>query len=130
MRFSAKIKGDSIDIKETDAFEAYVRSLDGRHVNIIIKEAEVSRSAQQNRLWWVYMTMIGEELGYTKNEMHQICKLRFLKETIVDDRTGAEIDVIGSTSKLSKKQFNKLIEELQRWAIEEFNIMLPDANEI
>lgn len=45
---------------------------------VIIREAKRDRSADQNALYWQWLTIIGSELGMTKDELHEQCKSRHL----------------------------------------------------
>ena len=58
-----------------------LKSFAGKNIEMIIRRKVKHRSYQQNRLWWLYMTMLGDEIGYTKDEMHDICKMQFLAVT-------------------------------------------------
>jgi len=49
---------------------------DEKH-HVIIRPYRASRSDQQNALYWMWNTVIGEELGYTKEETHDLNRERF-----------------------------------------------------
>jgi hypothetical protein len=83
------------------------------------------RSNAQNALWWRYMTILGGELGYTAEEMHDACKLKLLGRE--DLSTG--LTIIGSTKGLDTGEFTKLIDTLRRWSVESLNIYLPSPEE-
>lgn len=83
------------------------------------------RSSAQNRLWWRYMTILGRELGYTAEEMHDAIKLKFLGRE--DLSTG--LTVIGSTAKLDPGRFSELVEQLRQWAHGSLGIYLPAPDE-
>jgi|AKVG01.1.fsa_nt_gi hypothetical protein len=66
----------------------------------------VKRSNQANALYWTWLKVIGDELGYTSDELHEAFKRQFIG---VDEG----IDIFGnayvkpkSSAKLSKKEFN------------------------
>lgn len=88
-------------------------------------ESKNNRSVQQNRLWWLLMGIIAEELGYSKNEIHDICKYKFCKRTLVDEKTGETFEYLKSTSKLTKEEFGTLIDSLTEWVGTNFGIRLP-----
>jgi hypothetical protein len=69
------------------------------------------RSGQQNNYYWNIINILSEELGYTKQEMHQTIKNHFN---------------IGSTKSLERKEFGDFIEELVRWSAIELNVVIPD----
>jgi hypothetical protein len=105
-----------------------LHSFNNKRVEISIDKIKSSRSIQQNRLWWLYVTIIAKETGYGKDELHAIMKYKFLKKELVNESTGEVYEYIGSTAKLSKGDFVDLIENLIRWAAETLNIVLPAPN--
>jgi len=69
------------------------------------------RSSQQNNYYWNIINILSEELGYTKQEMHQTIKNHFNIE---------------STKSLETKEFSDFIEQLIRWSAIELHIAIPD----
>ena len=97
---------------------------DGIRVVIEVREAENVRTNNQNRLWWSWMNIIADELGYSKQEIHDILKYKFLlKEEIID---GEIHQSLKSTTTLTKKEFQKLTHDVFFWANDTFNINLPN----
>lgn len=94
------------------------------HCGVELQEPR-RRSSAQNRLWWRYMTILGRELGYTAEEMHEACKLKFLgREDISSGLT-----ILGSTAKLDQDRFSKLVEQVREWAHGFLGIYLPSPDE-
>jgi len=87
------------------------------------------RSTQQNRWWWCCVTILSNELGYSKDQMHEICKFKFLKHELVDEKTGEVFEYLKSTTELTTTEFSTLIESLIQWSAETFNCVLPYPNE-
>lgn len=83
------------------------------------------RSSAQNRLWWRYMTILGRELGYTPEEVHDAVKIELLSRE--DLSTG--LTIVGSTAKLDPGRFSELIEQLRMWAHSFHGIYLPTPDE-
>ena len=76
----------------------------------------IKRSEKQNKYYWRYVVLlIGNELGYTKIEMHSILKHKFLADT---------------SKELSVQEFEIYLEQIRVWAISELNIRIPLPNEI
>lgn len=88
-------------------------------------EPSKRRSSAQNRLWWRYMTILGRELGYTAEEMHDAVKVKFLARE--DMSTG--LTLVGSTAKLPPDRFSELVEQLRMWAHGTLGIYLPAPDE-
>jgi len=116
-------KNISLQIKnELNHFE-------GKRVEITIQKLSAKRSDRQNRLWWLYMGILSKELGFTKEEIHDICKFKFLKREKVDEKSGEIFEYLGSTTQLNKMEFADMVSELIRWVSETFDIVLPLPNE-
>ncbi len=102
-----------------------IKHFSGKRVEITIQKLKSTRSLQQNRLWWLYVTIISKEIGYSKEEFHEILKYKFLKREKVFEKTGEIFEYIGSTAKLSKTEFADMVTNLIRWSAETFGIILP-----
>lgn len=111
------------NVSEKIALE--LKEFSGKRVEITIEKLKSTRSSRQNRLWWLYMTILSKEIGYTKDEMHEICKFKFLKREKIDEKTGEVFEYIGKSSKLTKSEFADMTTDLIRWASENFDIILP-----
>lgn len=81
---------------------------DNEEVTLIIRNQRPKRSEQQNRYWWVYMTLISERTGHTPEEIHEWVKGKFLTAKIVSI-FGSPTRIRRSTTNLSKSEFSELI---------------------
>jgi hypothetical protein len=99
------------------------------NVELICRRKRSRRSDQQNRYWWACITILSKEIGYTKEETHEICKFKFLKREKVDEATGEVLQYLGSTAKLNKSDFADMTSELIRWSAETFSVVLPMPGE-
>lgn len=106
-----------------------LKEFEGKRVEIKIQKLKSTRSQQQNRYYWAIAKILGDELGYTKDEMHEILKFKFLKKSKVIEATGEILEYIGSTATLSKSEFADMTTDLIRWAAESFNVVLPAPGE-
>lgn len=111
------------NIREKIAQELSI--FEGKRVEIKIEKLRSKRSTQQNRLYWLYVTIISKELGYTKEEMHDLIKYKFLKAEKVFEKTGEVFEYLKSSSELTKSEFADFVTDLIRWASENFDIILP-----
>jgi hypothetical protein len=96
---------------------------------VTIEKKSKHRSTQQNRWWWSCITILSNHLGYSKDQMHEICKYKFLKRELVDEKTGEVFEYLKSTTDLTTTEFSVLIESLIQWSAETFNCVLPYPNE-
>ena len=113
LRFPCKIKDGKMTLLNRDEFDKVISTLSGEYY-IELKETGV-RSAQQNNYYWKIVGILGEELGYTEQEMHSTIKNHFN---------------IDSTKTLSTKEFSVFIERLIRWSAVDMNIVIPDPKNI
>ena len=125
MKAFAKIVKGKIEFDDYAKFINEVSEFhEGARIVIQVNEAQDVRSNQQNRLWWAWMTILGDELGHSANDMNEMLKYKYLlfEETI----EGETHQVLKSTSTLTKKEFNKLTNDVFFWANDTFNINLPN----
>jgi len=124
MKHFGRINNLKIDFLDEERFVDDLMKLDGKDIVFTLSENKDYRTNSQNKLWWKYMDILGMELGYTKNEMHDICKLKFLKRERVED--GIKVEYLKSTAQLTKKEFKKLVDDVIIWAAQTFSINLPN----
>ena len=109
LRFPVRIKDGKMSLLDREVFDNAIAKLQGQYY-MELKDTGV-RSAQQNNYYWKIIGILGEELGYTEQEMHATVKNHFNVE---------------STKTLSTKEFARFIERLIRWSAVDLNIVIPD----
>ena len=95
---------------------------------IEIKDDKESRSVKQNRLYWEWVSVIGGELGYTKDETHAILRDKFLGYTETTTKLSV-IKELRSTTKLKVKEFKDYLEQIDIF-VSEYGIMLPRPEDL
>lgn len=81
---------------------------------ILIKQRNSDRSIEQNARLWDLYTSIGDYLGYTAQEMHELMGFKFLLE---EKNIGRErITRVRSTTKLSVKEMGEYMTKVEAWA--------------
>lgn len=94
-----------------------------------------TRSLKENSyMWGVVYEYISQFTGMTPNEAHRACKAEFnytVKEVLNKD-TGElkEIRIPQSTKKLSTKSMEIYLENIRRYYLIEFGLMIPLPNEV
>lgn len=96
----------------------------GKRLVITVSD-KTRRTDRQNNLLHLYFGIIGKELGYSKDEVKEILKFKFLKREKVLEQTGEVVTYIGETSKLTKEEFSEFIEHIIEWCGTNFGITLP-----
>mgnify|MGYP003112999067 CR=1 FL=1 len=124
MKHYGTVKEGKLILKNKRIFNDSLLSLEGKEVEIKIREKSFNRSREQNSLYWKWIDLLSKECGYTKEEMHELIKYKFLKRNIVDD-DGQEQEVIKSTTTLTTKEFNLFMNDLLYWSNNTLNINLP-----
>lgn len=98
-------------------------------VELILRKKKKYRSIQQNKLLWTYYTMIADHTGFSKDEIHSILKLKFLKVEKANQSTGAIYPYVRSTTELTTTEMMDYISEIQKFAAEDLDVRLPDPYE-
>jgi hypothetical protein len=81
---------------------------------VLIKQRNSDRSVEQNARLWDLYTSIGDYLGYTAQEVHELMGYKFLLE---EKNIGREkITKIKSTTKLSVKEMGEYQTKVEAWA--------------
>ena len=89
-----------------------------------IKKIRNVRTINQNNYYWgVVIKMLGDEIGYLPEEMHNALQIKFLS-THLD-----KLPSVKSTKKLSTKEFEEYLSKIRQWASEQ-GTFLPLPNEI
>lgn len=103
-------------------------------IEIVIERKHATRSLAQNALYWsVYVYLIAEHTGHSKDEIHEYLKARFLpKQLRMVDANGElkdEYTVGQTTTKLNKIEFGAYLEDVAKFASEELGLVIPPARE-
>lgn len=113
---------------QRDLFDRYIKSLKpGQLLKIVVKKVgpgDQIRSVEANSYYWaVVVSILADEFGYSKEEMHDSLGLMFRQTK--DDF----IPTIEKTSQMSSKRFWEYIEDVRRFFAMEYNITIPDPNQ-
>ena len=123
--FGKIVKGKIIFDDKSKFLNDVSKFNDDIKIVIEVREAKDIRTNAQNRLWWKWIEIISNELGYQdKQEIHNILKYKFLlKEEMIN---GEIHQGLKSTTTLTKEEFGKLTQDVFFWANDTFNINLPN----
>ena len=126
--YFSDVKDGKLQLNISQRIKSDLVNFEGKRIEITIAKKRSKRSSQQNKLYWVYATILAQEIGMSKDEVHEILKFKFLQKEKVDETTGEVFKYIGSTAALSKGEFIELVDSTIRWAAEFFNVVLPAPN--
>lgn len=116
---------------EDDRRRAHLHGFAGEAIEAIFRRPKRQRTYDQLKYWFgVPMTILSEQTGYTKMQMHYLC-LAICFGVVIDQASGREVPVVPASRALSPKQFADLIEWCPPWAFEAYDgLEIPMPNEI
>ena len=92
---------------------------------IKIEEYKNDRTLRQNSYYWKVLSIIGEELGYYKNELHEVFLDQFAPIQTIRNLEGKPIQKPVRTSQMTVEQMTAYIEQIIQFAAEN-NIVIPN----
>lgn len=100
---------------------------EGAKVWVTVTDKAPTRSDAQNRLYWLYLTLIEEETGNDRDALHEHFKREYLKlpPQIITKPDGTEVEVqlYRSTTTLSKTAFSEYMQKIER----DSGVMIPEG---
>jgi len=95
---------------------------------ISLKEDRMNRTQRQNALYWMWVKIIADESGYTRDAMHDILRDKFLGYRTVKTKDKV-IEVLRSTTGLNVEDMKDYLTEIDMFATE-FGMMLPRPEDL
>ena len=77
MKHYGRIKKGKLELLDEQRFIDDLIALDGVDIVLTVSENKDFRTNSQNKLYWKICTILGDEIGYTKQETHDIIKTKF-----------------------------------------------------
>jgi len=121
-KFNATVTKGQLIFKRIDHFKLHIEKYEGKEVIVTVKKVIKGRSTNQNNLYWLWLTCIGNELGYDIEDLHCTFKSMFLTDI------SKKIPIVRSTTSLSTLEFMEYMEKIAR-KMTELNITLPSPDE-
>ena len=122
--FTGMVDNGGLRFDRKSVVDNYMCTLIGQRVEVIIRKPRTKRSDVQNSYYWgVVIELLSKELGYDKDELHEILKYKFLQSNAMG------MPYIKSTTKLSTGEFEEYLSKIKQWAAEFLHIVIPDPNE-
>lgn len=123
--FLASVKNGKVIFSNIDRVNLYLKTLEGKDIEVVIRTWRKTRSNQQNRfLWGVCYQLISEATGYSPDEVHDAMRMLFLRDE------SRAIPTLKSTASLTTVEMNEYWEKMQRFAAEKLNLQIPNPNEV
>jgi hypothetical protein len=104
---------------------AKLRELDFSKIyKVQVTERKPIRNLSQNDKYWAILEGLSDHLGYTKDELHELLKYKYLK--YAKEIAGQPVVVVPSTSDLDTAQFAEYIENVLSFA-QQFGCSFQDG---
>lgn len=131
---SGYIYGGRLNLRNRKALAKRLASWKDGEVTVRIERAHATRSLPQNAWYWgCILALLSEHTGYTVDEMHDVCKAKFIpKRLALQDGNGeiqGEYVIGGTTTRLNKIQFGEYCEAIRSWAAQDLGCVIPDPHE-
>lgn len=118
-----------------DVINCFKNLANGKY-EVLVKKIRGIRTTQQNKyLFGVIYPYILQgliDLGFDDitnvDQVHELCKYRFTKESAVNHNTSEIIDFPASTTLMNTVQFATYIQEIRKWSSEYLLIDIPDPD--
>lgn len=117
---------------DTEGHKKLGKALKGLPAGEYVVKVELNRpvrSLDQNKYYHAILKIIGAETGNEHDELHRICKQKFNSDTHYRE-DGTAMVYVNSTSDLNSKEFTAYINNVKQWALEEFQIVIPDRKDL
>lgn len=115
--------------KDKEGLKKLINDLPAGSYHFKISKYKTNRTIEQNAYYWKLLQIIADEIGYEKDEMHEIFKYKFLRRVKEDIKTGELFEYIKSTKKLKVPEFTEYIEKIKRYVNINLEIKLPNTFE-
>lgn len=107
-----------------------IQSLPDGKYRVEVKKWKKDRSKAQNRLYWMWMTIISDHTGYIKEELHTTFRDKYLGYEIKKTVRNKEIKYLRSTTDLDTKEFTDYLNVIELFTNTEIEINLPHPEDI
>jgi len=129
--FTGRVKYGKFVLDNPNKYLVWLSKLEGQYIELVVRKQKSQRSLNQNNyMWGVVYEILSQHLGYTTDEIHEICKFKFLRIIKVRGDEIGGMEYVRSTTKLNTSEFEEYLEKIKRWSAEELNCFIPDPNEV
>ncbi len=116
---------------ERDRRRMYLRTLAGKHVEVVVRKVRVQRSVDQNAYLHVGpFPVLAEELGYDSIEELKLALMGECWGYHRDRVSGRDLPIKPHTSDMTVEECTHFIDWLIPWAQVNYNIRVPLPNEV
>jgi hypothetical protein len=130
-----EVKDNEITIFDRHRMKLLLKELEGKDIEIIIREKMPQRSVQQNKYYWkvvveriqlAILELNGQ--NFSKEDIHDFLKNRFNATSVMNELTGEEIKIPKSTTKLDVLDFIVYVDSCKEFARDFLNLDLDKGD--
>jgi hypothetical protein len=115
--FRGTVEKGKLVLDTRERFAALIKSLEGKRIEIVLKEKKPGQSDEQRNYYHkVVVDILADHIGYNHLEMHEALK--------------GECNNGESTAKMSVKEFREYIDKCIRFAAIKHGVPIPEPNEV
>ena len=129
-RYAGRVKGGQLVLSDPVAWRAAVARHEGRDVWVSVVRQQYARTLPQNRLYWVWVSMVADYIGEGRDETHALLKAQFLPARDVELLDGKRLTMPPSTRLLTVEGFREYMDKVQVWAAQFLGLALPDGDQV
>lgn len=129
--FAGRVSADGVlELDDEPGFNRRLDQLAGQRVDVIVKRHQSQRSLDQNRLLWLWLTLLADELGYEPHERDRLHYDLLAKRFGMEPRDSGLVLPVKTSSELTVAEMAAYLEWLQRFAAVELSVSLPSPGEV
>lgn len=87
-------------------------------LQVTISEHRARRTLSENAKLWALYREIGDHLGYTADEMHDVFRRMYLPVTLIDMHDKTVYAALTSTATLNVRDMAEYLDRIEQWAAE------------
>lgn len=127
--FIGTVKNGKPRVKDLDSFYEHLKGFEGKEIELIVRNKKKTISDPQRRYYFgVIVKILADEIGCSKDEMHDTLKSQFLTEKVMVGEK--EVIIVKSITDLNTTEMEEYNGTVKRWASEFLNCYIPDPNEV
>lgn len=131
--FEAQVQDGAIAFVNEENLLEYLASIGTINVDVVIKPHQSARSDKQNRYYFgVVVKTLADHTGFTKDEMHEVLKHKFLRYWGTVQGVGdyvEEVEFTKSTTDLTTAEMEDYLRVVREWASASLGCYIEEPRE-
>lgn len=124
--YKATLANNKIIFEDKETLSQELNLLNEGTIEITIKNWYQKRTNQQNKLMWLWFTIIGNHIGHSPEQVKGILQYKFLRIEETIENTGEIVERIKGTSELNSLEMKTFLDEVNLWSNEYLSCSLPN----